>query len=164
MHVNKFLALLFLTIVSVCMPVQVLHAETFIPPRIIHETDTVWYCGYQGVNLYGRQMHRIDFVYPSVDPEGNPADLSGYVCIPGDVYSGEQPCDGIVLYNHYTQLHKSAAPTRGWAVGEDIMMANPMSPNYIVVASDFYGFGILTSSMPSHRWLSSRNWKAWATH
>ena len=121
---------------------QGVRAADDLPVRILQEIDTVWYCGYEGVNLYGRLMHRIDIAYPSVDPEGNPTELSGYVTIPADVYTGEQPCDGIVLYNHYTQLNKNAAPTRGWALGEDIMMANPLKPNYIVVSSDFYGFGI----------------------
>jgi len=110
--------------------------------RIIHETDTVWNFGYEGINLFSRPIHRIDIAYPSLDPEGNPTELSGYVAIPADLYSGEQPVDGIVLYNHYTQLAFSHAPTRGYATGEDYVIANPLKPNYIVVCSDFYGFGI----------------------
>ena len=110
--------------------------------RVINEIDTVWHFGYQGLNLYSRPIHRIDIAYPSQDLEGNPVELSGYVAIPADLYSGEQPVDGIMLYNHYTQLRNTDAPTRGYAIGEDFAIANPLRPNYIVVCSDFYGFGI----------------------
>ena len=110
--------------------------------RVINEIDTVWVFGYEGINLYSRPIHRIDIAYPSKDMDGNPVELSGYVAIPADIYSGEQPVDGILLYNHYTQLSYEGAPTRGYAMGEDYIIANPLRPNYIVVASDFYGFGI----------------------
>jgi hypothetical protein len=115
---------------------------TDVNVRVINETDTVWHFGYQGINLYSRPIHRIDIAYPSKDLEGNPVELSGYVAIPADLYSGEQPVDGVVLYNHYTQLSYNGAPTRGNAEGEDLAIANPLLPNYIVVCSDFYGFGI----------------------
>jgi hypothetical protein len=110
--------------------------------RVINEIDTVWHFGFQGINLYSRPIHRIDIAYPSKDLKGNPVELSGYVAIPADLYSGEQPVDGIVLNNHFTQLSYDGAPTRGNAEGEDLAIANPLLPNYIVVCSDFYGFGI----------------------
>ena len=109
---------------------------------VINEVDTVWNFGYKGVNLFSRQMHRIDIAYPSTDQNGEDVTLSGYVCIPSEIYSGAQPCDGILLYNHYTQTHAGGAPTRGYSVGEDFVMANPLKPNYIVVCSDYLGFGI----------------------
>lgn len=119
-------------------------AQTSTPAdvSILHEVDTVWNFGYRGVNLASRQMHRIDIAYTSKDLQGNDVLLSGYVCIPQDVYSGEQPCDGILLYQHYRQLAFDCAPTRGFAEGEDLVMANPLKPNWIVVCSDFLGFGI----------------------
>ena len=110
--------------------------------RVINEIDTVWHFGYEDLQLYSRPIHRIDIAYPSSDIDGNPIELSGYVAIPADLYSGEQPVDGILLYNHYTQLGYAEAPTRGYALGEDGVIANPLRPNYIVVSSDFYGFGI----------------------
>lgn len=115
--------------------------------EVIHEADTIWNFGYKGVNLYSRKMHRIDISYLSKDHEGNAVNLSGYVAIPYDIYNGSQPCDGILLYNHYTQMDKSYAPTRGCSLGEDFVLANPLSPNYIVVASDFQGFGV-SEDMP----------------
>ncbi|MBR3456249.1 MAG: hypothetical protein IKH26_13120 [Bacteroidaceae bacterium] len=102
----------------------------------------MWNFAYQGICLYSRPIHRIDIAYPSKTFEGIPVEMSGYVAIPTDLYTGEQPVDGIMLYNHYTQLGYNGAPTRGNAQGEDFAIANPLRPNYIVVASDFYGFGI----------------------
>ena len=109
---------------------------------IIQEKDTVWGFGLDGINLYERKMHRIDIVYQTKDPEGNPCKMSGVIIIPRDVLDGEQICDGIVLYNHYTQMAKKDAPSRGYAQGEDLVLANPLNPNYIMVIPDFYGFGI----------------------
>ena len=97
--------------------------------RVIHEIDTVWNFGLQGINLYSRSMHRIDIVYPSTDPKGNPTEMSGYVAIPNDIYKDHQPVDGILLYSHYTQMGYDGAPTRGYAQGEDYVMASPLKPN-----------------------------------
>ena len=116
--------------------------KTFADGDIIHEVDTVWNFGYKGVNLASRQMHRIDIAYTSKDVKGNDVLLSGYVCIPQEIYKGEQPCDGILLYQHYTQTSYDHAPTRGYSLGEDLVISNPLKPNYIVVCSDFLGFGI----------------------
>ena len=110
--------------------------------RVIHEIDTVWHFAYEGLELARRDMHRIDIGYPSKDLAGDDVELSGMVCIPADVYSGEQPCDGIILYNHYTAMSKADAPTAGYATGIDYVMANPLKPNYIVVCSDYLGFGL----------------------
>lgn len=136
---NILLLIVLMTVVSLT---KVTAQESYDDVRVINEIDTVWNFGIQGINLYSRPVHRIDIAYPSTDPEGNPIELSGYVAIPADLYSGEQPVDGILLYNHYTQLTPDGAPTRGYATGEDYVIANPLRPNYIVVTSDFYGFGI----------------------
>ena len=109
---------------------------------VIQEKDTVWGFGANGIYLYKRQMHRIDIAYQTTDPKGNPCKMSGVIIIPKDVWDGEQICDGMVLYNHYAQMAKKDAPSRGYAMGEDMVLANPLSPNYIMVIPDFYGFGI----------------------
>lgn len=109
---------------------------------IIQEKDTLWGFGFEGINLYTREMHRIDIAYQTTDPEGKPCRMSGVIIIPKDVYDGEQICDGTVLYNHYAQLSKADAPSRGHNTGEDMVLANPLSPNYIMVIPDFVGFGI----------------------
>lgn len=109
---------------------------------IIQEKDTVWGFGIDGINLYERSMHRIDIAYNTKDPEGNACRMSGVIIIPKDVYDGQQICDGTVLMHHFTQMAKADAPSRGHNQGEDLSMANPLSPNYIMVIPDFYGFGV----------------------
>lgn len=110
--------------------------------EVIHECDTTWHFGYKGVNLYSRAMHRIDIAYPSVDAKGNAIRLSGSIVIPGNVYDGSSPVDGVVLYNRYTQMQAECCPTSGFAQGEFAFMCTPLQPNWILVESDFYGFGI----------------------
>ena len=131
-----------LFVLAVVLPAFSAESTTSPSYRVIHEVDTIWNFGYKGINLASRKMHRIDIAYPSKDFDGSDIELSGYVCIPHEIYSGEQPCDGILIYNHYTQTSHNDAPTRGYSIGEDMVMANPLKPNYIVVCSDFIGFGI----------------------
>ena len=110
--------------------------------EIIHECDTTWHFGYYGISLYSRLMHRIDIAYPTVDANGNGVRLSGSIVIPGNVYDGSSPVDGVVLYNRYTQMQPECCPTQGFAEGEFVFMCNPLNPNWILVESDFYGFGV----------------------
>ena len=110
--------------------------------EIIHECDTTWHFGYNGINLYSRPMHRIDIAYPSVDAHGHAISLSGSIVIPGNVYDGSSPADGVLLYNRYTQMTPECCPSRGFAEGEFVFMCNPLNPNWIMVESDFYGFGV----------------------
>ena len=110
--------------------------------EVIHECDTTWHFGYKGVNLYSRAMHRIDIAYPSVDAKGNAIRLSGSIVIPGNVYDGSSPVDGVLLYNRYTQMQAKCCPTSGFAEGEFVFMCTPLQPNWILVESDFYGFGV----------------------
>lgn len=140
MKETKRILLILLSVIGITARANA--QESISDYRVIHEVDTVWNFGYKGVNLFSRSMHRIDIAYMSKDVDGSDIELSGYVCIPNDIYGDEQPCDGILLYNHYTQFSTAMAPTRGYATGEDFVMANPLKPNYIVVCSDFLGFGI----------------------
>ena len=132
----------YFLLVSLLYGVAMMAQPAIDDVSIIQEIDTIWGFGYNGINLFERPMHRIDIAYPTLDPEGNPCTMSGVIAIPSDVLNGEQPCDGMVLYNHYTQLTPDCAPTRGYAVGEDLVFANPLKPNYIIISPDFYGFGI----------------------
>ena len=135
---EEFIFLLALLISALTVTAQ----PTAEGTSIIQEKDTVWGFGANGIYLYKRQMHRIDIAYQTTDPKGNPCRMSGVIIIPKDVWDGEQICDGMVLYNHYAQLAKKDAPSRGYAMGEDMVLANPLNPNYIMVIPDFYGFGI----------------------
>jgi hypothetical protein len=110
--------------------------------EVLQECDTTWHFGYKGINIYSRNMHRIDIAYPSVDAKGQPVRLSGSIIIPKNIYDGNSPVDGVLLYNRYTQTQKGRCPSEGFAEGEFVFMCTPLQPNWILVESDFYGFGI----------------------
>lgn len=93
------------------------------------------------INLAQREAKIINYLYPTVDPDGNPITLSGSITIPANVYNKEARVEGILLFNHFTVCHKDEAPTRGYRGLEQLILANPLSPNYIAIESDFYGFG-----------------------
>ncbi|MBP5425812.1 MAG: hypothetical protein J6Y33_07040 [Prevotella sp.] len=88
-----------------------------------------------------RPVRKINYVYPSVDPWGEPITLSGTILIPEEVFNNKRPCQGILLFNHYTKFHRNEAPTLSNGDLESLFLANPLNPDYIIVESDFYGFG-----------------------
>lgn len=88
-----------------------------------------------------RSIMKLNYVYPSVDPTGASISLSGTILIPKNLWEGEAKCEGILLFNHYTKFHKDEAPTRENGELENMFLANPLKPNYIIVESDFFGFG-----------------------
>lgn len=95
------------------------------------------------INLHQeRPAIRMNFVYPSTDPDGEPITLSGSILIPQNIWTHEKPCQGVILYNHYTIFNRTEAPTRGFDTLEGMLLANPLNPDYILVESDFYGFGV----------------------
>ncbi len=88
-----------------------------------------------------RPIVKINYVYPSTDPYGQPITMSGTMLIPEEIWDGRTSSQGILLVNHYTKFHRDEAPTITNGELENIMLANPLYPNYIIVESDFYGFG-----------------------
>ena len=94
------------------------------------------------VNLNSdRSIIKVNYVYPSTDPFGESITLSGTMLIPSEIWSGETPSEGILMVNHYTKFHRDEAPTISNGELENMLLANPLKPNYIIVESDFYGFG-----------------------
>ncbi len=91
---------------------------------------------------FDRDGKRLNYVYTSTDPYGNPITLSGCIIIPIEVWNKESQCEGIILYNHYTVFNRTEAPTMGFETLEGMLLANPLKPDYILVESDFYGFGV----------------------
>lgn len=96
---------------------------------------------YSGISLGTRDVKCVNYVYPSVDPSGNPISLSGVIIIPDNIYDGTDESNGVLLYNHYTLGDKKEAPTLGVFSCETVLLGNFLKPNYIMVESDFYGFG-----------------------
>ena len=88
-----------------------------------------------------RAAHQINFVYPSIDPYGEPVTLSGAIWIPDNIWNAEDDSEGIVLFNHFTTTSPNLLPSNGAAYLESWFLANPLMPDYIVVESDFYGLG-----------------------
>ena len=88
-----------------------------------------------------RAIMKMNYVYPSTDPFGEPITLSGTILIPEEVWSGNAKSEGILMVNHYTKFHRDEAPTISNGELENMLLANPLKPNYIIVESDFYGFG-----------------------
>jgi len=110
--------------------------------NIISEKDTTISVIVEDIKLGSRDIHRILYEFPSTDAESKPVNISGAVWIPSNVYDGSAPCDGVVLYNHFT--HTKAAE-RASVVGEELcngLLSSPLKPNYILVISDYLGFGI----------------------
>ena len=94
------------------------------------------------VNLNSdRPIMKMNYVYPSTDPFGEPVTLSGTILIPEEVWCGKAKCEGILMVNHYTKFHRNEAPTISNGELENMLLANPLKPDYIIVESDFYGFG-----------------------
>ena len=88
-----------------------------------------------------RDITKMNYVYTSTDPWGEPISLSGTILIPQNIWDGTDKCEGILMVNHYTKFHRDEAPTISNGELESMLLANQLKPNYIIVESDFYGFG-----------------------
>ena len=95
------------------------------------------------------------FNYPSVDPFGNPCTLSGTITVDKSYIADNKPFKGILLYNHFTIYETTQAPSRGaieFPTGAALT-------HFIVVAPDYYGFGI-TEQEPQAYCISRANGRA----
>lgn len=106
------------------------------------------------VELFPDYMNYV-FNYPSVDPFGNPCTLSGTITVNKSMIRDEKPFNGILLYNHFTIYATTQAPSRG-AVE---FPTGASFTNFIVVAPDYYGFGI-TEQKPQAYCISRANGRA----
>lgn len=111
--------------------------------RILHECDTIVKTKINDFSLGSRNAHYIVYEYPSHDGDGQAVTVSGTVLIPADVYDGSVPCDGVVLFNRYSISDNSEAPSAGGGgmTAPSVLVSNPLKPNYIVVSSDYIGYG-----------------------
>ena len=106
------------------------------------------------VLLFPSHMNYV-FNYPSVDPFGNPCTLSGTITVNKKLIEEDKPFNGILLYNHFTIYATTQAPSRGaveFPTGASLT-------NFIVVAPDYYGFGI-TEKEPQAYCISRTNGRA----
>lgn len=91
--------------------------------------------------LTTRKVYSLNMLYPSVDPDGNPITLSGAIHIPEEILLLQESSKGVMLVSHSTISNKNECPTKGFLKVESMMLAYYTKPQYIVVESDFYGFG-----------------------
>lgn len=112
--------------------------------RILSESDFTAKAQLGGSFSFGsRQVKLMVYDYPSTDADGNAVTISGVIMIPSDILDGSVPCDGIVMYNHYTVGSPDDVPSKcgDGLIEISALLANPLRPNYIVVASDYIGYG-----------------------
>ena len=95
------------------------------------------------------------FNYPSVDPYGNPCTLSGVISVNKKLIEEDKPFNCILLYNHFTIYETTQAPSRG-AIE---FPSGAALTDFIVVAPDYYGFGI-TEKEPQAYCISRANGRA----
>lgn len=115
--------------------------------KIIYENDTVIKTRVGGFSLDSRPVRRIIYEYTSKDADGKPATISGVMMIPSNIIDGT-PCDGIMLFNRATLGSPDDCPSTGNQELINGLIANPLKPNYILVMSDFIGYGS-SSEYPS---------------
>lgn len=87
--------------------------------------------------LTANHLKVYNFVYPSVDPYGEPVMLSGSITMGDDVSRGV-PANGLLLYNHFTVYRADECPSRGELSTQG--MATGMG--LITISADYYGFGV----------------------
>ena len=133
----KKFSMILLALVG-CMLTSAAQEATY---KIIAEADTTVKTRAGSVTLYSRPVRRYVYEYTSKDADGKPATISGVIMIPSEVASGEAPCDGIMLFNRATLGSPDDAPSTGNTQLLNGLIANPLKPNYILVMSDFIGYG-----------------------
>ena len=106
------------------------------------------------VDIFPDYMNYV-FNYPSIDPFGKPCTLSGTITVDKTLIEDNKPYNGILLYNHFTIYATTQAPSRG-AVE---FPTGAAFTNFIVVAPDYYGFGI-TEKEPQAYCISRANGRA----
>ena len=106
------------------------------------------------VEIFPDYMNYV-FNYPSIDLFGNPCTLSGTITVDKSLIKDDQPYNGILLYNHFTIYATTQAPSRG-AVE---FPTGAAFTNFIVVAPDYYGFGI-TEKEPQAYCIARANGRA----
>ena len=108
--------------------------------KIIYDRDTVVKARVGDFSLSSRSVRRIIYEYPSKDADGKPATISGVMMIPSNIIDGT-PCDGIMLFNRATLGSPEDCPSAGNQELINGLIVNPLQPNYILVMSDFIGYG-----------------------
>jgi hypothetical protein len=89
-----------------------------------------------------RKVVSLNMLYPSIDPSGDSITLSGAIHIPEEIWTRDTVSSGLIMFNHATVSNRRECPTNGYLRVESMMLAYYTKPEYIIVESDFYGFGV----------------------
>lgn len=81
-----------------------------------------------------------NFIYPSVDPYGNPAMLSGTITMGPEVKPGVK-ATGLILYNHFTIYMNEECPSSGDLMVQNMVITSLPGSGFITVSPDYWGFG-----------------------
>ena len=82
-------------------------------------------------------VRTFNYSYMSVDPQGNPTELSARVYLPEAALTGGAALSGIAIANHGTIASLAECPT----MSADFEAAFAWK-NYAIVMPDYYGFGV----------------------
>lgn len=118
--------------------------------NILHEADTTVKAKISGLSLGSREVKFYRYEYPSKDGRGKAVTISGIIMAPMDVVKGTTPCDGVIMFNHHTIGSPEDAPSAGGLDVPSGMLANPLKPNYIIVMSDYIGYGSSKKEMTEY--------------
>ena len=92
--------------------------------RILSESDYTAKAKLGGDFSFGsRQVKLIVYDYPSTDADGKAVTISGVIMIPSDILDGSVPCDGVIMYNHYTVGSPDDVPSKCGKGLNDIMLS-----------------------------------------
>lgn len=133
-----------ISIILLALVASVLSSAAQDAYKIISECDTTVKAQLGGSFSFGsRDVRYIVYEYPSTDADGKDVTISGVIMIPSNILDGSVPCDGVIMFNHHTIGSPNDAPSLGGDGLEPIsgILSNPLKPNYIVVASDYIGYG-----------------------
>ncbi len=123
---------------------SVLSSGAQVSYNIIHECDTTVKAKIDKIpSLGSREVKYIVYEYPSTDADGKTVTISGIIMLPVDIINGTSPCDGVIMYNHYTVGSPEEVPSKGGEglVPVSVALASPLKPNFIFVACDYIGYG-----------------------
>ena len=105
-------------------------------------------------HIAASQMTVYNFIYPSTDPWGNPATLSGTITM-SDQLTTTDSAEGIMLYNHFTIYRANQCPSNGNLTEQAMVVGSRL----ITISPDYYGFGS-TEDKPQAYCISQANAKA----
>lgn len=75
--------------------------------------------------------------YPSSDPGGQPATLSGVITF-GDEVNARNPAQGIMLFHRSTAFGRADTPSGGYLLAQKVLAGSGL----VCVSADLYGFGV----------------------